>query len=65
MQIAVAYSEADLLFSYNYFYEQNEGIKNGTVKGTKLEMGSLTIINGIIDEAIQVGYYPKFATNNT
>jgi hypothetical protein len=52
-------------YSYNYFYKQNEAIANGTVNGTHLEMNSLTIINGIIDEAIQVGYYPKFANNNT
>jgi carboxypeptidase C (cathepsin A) len=50
---------------YNYFYEQNEGIKNGSVKGVELQMDTLGIINGIIDEQIQAPYYPEFAVNNT
>lgn len=40
-------------------------IKNGSANGTALEMNSLLIINGIIDEYIQVPYYPEFATKNT
>jgi hypothetical protein len=31
---------------YNYFYQQNEAIKNGTVKGVELHMDTLGIING-------------------
>lgn len=50
---------------FNYFYDQNELIKNGSAEGIALEMNSLLIINGIINEAIQVPYYPEFATNNT
>jgi len=50
---------------YNYFYQQNEGIKNGSVKGVELQMDTLGIINGIIDEQIQAPYYPEFAVNNT
>ncbi|KAF1953025.1 peptidase S10, serine carboxypeptidase [Byssothecium circinans] len=50
---------------YNYFYQQNEAIRNGTVKGVELEMDTLGIINGIIDEEIQAPYYPEFAINNT
>lgn len=50
---------------FNYFYDQNELIKNGSSEGVALEMNSLLIINGIINEAIQVSYYPEFATNNT
>lgn len=50
---------------FNYFQQQNEAISNGTSDGVALEFNSLTIINGIIDEYIQVPYYPEFATNNT
>jgi hypothetical protein len=39
---------------YNYFYQQNEAIKNGSVQGVELQMDTLGIINGIIDE----GEYP-------
>jgi carboxypeptidase C (cathepsin A) len=35
---------------YNYFYQQNEAIRNGSVPGVELEMDTLGIINGIIDE---------------
>lgn len=35
---------------YNYFYQQNEAIKNGSVTGVELQMDTLGIINGIIDE---------------
>lgn len=35
------------------------------MKGTQLEFNSLTIINGIINEFIQVPYYPEFARHNT
>ncbi|KAH5536671.1 carboxypeptidase [Parastagonospora nodorum] len=50
---------------YNYFYQQNEAIKNGTVKGVELQMDTLGVINGIVDEQIQAPYYPEFAVNNT
>ena len=39
---------------FNYFYEQNQAIANGTAKGKAMDFDSLTIINGIIDEFIQV-----------
>lgn len=35
---------------YNYFYQQNEAIRNGSVPGVELQMDTLGIINGIIDE---------------
>lgn len=35
---------------YDYFYQQNEAIRNGTAKGVELHMDTLGIINGIIDE---------------
>jgi len=50
---------------FDYFYEQNQAIANGTAMGTQLSMNSLLIINGIIDQAIQAPYYPLFANNNT
>ena len=50
---------------FNYFQGQNSAIGNGSAKGVHLEMNSLTIINGIIDELIQVPYYPEFARHNT
>lgn len=50
---------------FNYFQNQNAAIANGTGKGVELQMNSLTIINGIIDEYIQAPYYPQFAVNNT
>ncbi|KAF2635589.1 hypothetical protein P280DRAFT_436809 [Massarina eburnea CBS 473.64] len=50
---------------YNYFYQQNEGIRNGSIEGVELRMDTLGIINGIVDEEIQAPYYPEFAVNNT
>jgi len=50
---------------YNYFYQQNEAIRNGSTTGVELQMDTLGIINGIIDEDIQAPYYPEFAVNNT
>lgn len=50
---------------YNYFYEQNQLVANGTINGTELRMNALGIGNGIIDEAIQAPHYPEFAVNNT
>ncbi|KAI1332698.1 Alpha/Beta hydrolase protein [Xylariaceae sp. FL0255] len=40
-------------------------IENGTIKGVKLNMHTLGIINGIISAYIQTPYYPEFAVNNT
>ncbi|TVY83355.1 Carboxypeptidase S1-like protein A [Lachnellula suecica] len=50
---------------YNYFYEQNQLIENGTIEGVALNFNTLGVINGIIDEYIQAPYYPEFAVNNT
>jgi len=50
---------------FNYFYEQNAAIENGTAEGRAMTFNALGIINGIIDETIQVPFYPKFAVNNT
>lgn len=50
---------------YNYFYQQNEAIKNGSIQGHELQMDTLGIINGIVDEEIQTAYFPEFAVNNT
>ncbi|KAL9612379.1 MAG: hypothetical protein Q9167_003019 [Letrouitia subvulpina] len=50
---------------FNYFYEQNAAIQNGTTNGTELVFDTLGIINGILDLYTQAPYYPEFATNNT
>ena len=50
---------------YNYFYDQNQAIANGSAQGVQLEMHTLGIGNGIYDEGIQAGYYPEFAVKNT
>lgn len=50
---------------YNYFYEQNQLVADGTIDGIELRMNALGIGNGIIDEATQVPFYPEFAVNNT
>lgn len=50
---------------YRHFVEQNGLIANGTLSGIEMNMDSLTIVNGLIDEAIQAPYYPIFAANNT
>ena len=54
-----------LTLQSDYIYNQTQLIKSGKKKGTPIEFGSLVIINGIIDEAIQAPYYPEFAVNNT
>lgn len=38
---------------YNYFYEQNQLIENGTTQGIQLNFNSLGVGNGIISEAVQ------------
>ncbi|KAF2628609.1 carboxypeptidase S1 [Macroventuria anomochaeta] len=50
---------------FNYFYDQNVKIRNGSIPGYPLNFNSLGIINGIIDESIQAEHYPEFAVNNT
>ena len=45
---------------YEYFYEQNQLIANGTQAGCELHMDTLGIINGIVSELIQAPYYPEF-----
>ncbi|KAI9802779.1 MAG: hypothetical protein M1833_001378 [Piccolia ochrophora] len=50
---------------YRYFHAKNQLIANGSMEGIELNMASLGIINGIVDEAIQAEYYPEFAVNNT
>lgn len=50
---------------FDYFYQQNLAIANGTLNGTYLNFDTLGIGNGILDEYIQAPYYPEFAVNNT
>ncbi|KAK0663744.1 Carboxypeptidase S1-like protein A [Lasiodiplodia hormozganensis] len=50
---------------YDYFYKHNLAIGNGTENGTQMNMGTLGIINGIIDIRIQAPYFSIFANNNT
>ena len=50
---------------FNYFYEQNEMIKNGTTNGTELIFDTLGIGNGIFDLYTQAAYYPEFTQYNT
>ncbi|KAJ4989705.1 serine carboxypeptidase [Stagonosporopsis vannaccii] len=50
---------------FNYFYNQNLRIQNGSMPGYPLNFNSLGIINGIIDESVQAEHYPEFAVNNT
>ncbi|KAK8165630.1 Alpha/Beta hydrolase protein [Phyllosticta citrichinensis] len=50
---------------FQYFFEHNRKIANGQENGIQLNLNTLGIGNGIIDELIQVPYYPEFAVNNT
>ncbi|KAL8938962.1 MAG: hypothetical protein Q9211_002963 [Gyalolechia sp. 1 TL-2023] len=50
---------------FNYFYEQNEMIRNGTTNGTELIFDTLGIGNGIIDLYTQAPYYPEFTQYNS
>ena len=50
---------------FHYFQQQNAKLKNGTMKGYPLNMKTLGIGNGIINEALQAEWYPEFAVNNT
>jgi carboxypeptidase C (cathepsin A) len=44
---------------YDYFYEQNQAIANGSVEGVVLDFDSLGIGNGLIDYAIQGTSIPR------
>ena len=48
----------------DYFYEQNQGIENGTVDGHPLEFGTLGLVNPFVDALIQDPWGPEFAVNN-
>ena len=48
----------------DYFYDQNEGIANGTVDGHPLEFGTLGLVNPFVDALIQDPWGPEFAVNN-
>lgn len=51
-----------------FFETQNQLRSNGTLSATNtlaIELQSLGIINGLIDDLIQDSYYPFFAFNNT
>ncbi|KAI4243335.1 MAG: hypothetical protein L6R40_003507 [Gallowayella cf. fulva] len=50
---------------FNYFYEQNELIRNGTANGTELIFDTLGIGNGILDLYTQAPYYPEFTQYNS
>ncbi|KAL8839877.1 MAG: hypothetical protein Q9170_001557 [Blastenia crenularia] len=50
---------------FNYFYDQNEMIRNGTTNGTELIFDTLGIGNGIFDLYTQAPYYPEFTQHNT
>lgn len=42
---------------FNYFYEQNQLIENGTISGVALNMNTMGFFNGIVDEYIQAPLY--------
>ncbi|GAB7340194.1 hypothetical protein MBLNU457_6666t1 [Dothideomycetes sp. NU457] len=51
-----------------FLQDQNEAIRNGSLKSNstlKIQLSSLGIINGLVDDLIQDYYYPLFAYNNT
>ncbi|KAL8736019.1 MAG: hypothetical protein Q9166_000581 [cf. Caloplaca sp. 2 TL-2023] len=50
---------------FNYFYEQNELIRNGSTNGTELTFDTLGIGNGLLDLYTQAPYYPEFTQYNT
>jgi carboxypeptidase C (cathepsin A) len=50
---------------FDFFYHQNLGIQNGSTQGVELNLHTLGVINGIINEKIQAPYYPEFAFKNT
>jgi serine carboxypeptidase len=50
-----------------FFEDQNDLRRSGNLPSTILDirLSALGIMNGFIDQAVQVPYYPKFAANNT
>lgn len=52
LHVSVVADMVDTAF-FNYFYEQNGLIANGSMEGIQLNFNTLGIINGIIDEYIQ------------
>jgi carboxypeptidase C (cathepsin A) len=50
---------------FSYFKDQSAAIANGSTEGIQLTMTTLGIGNGIIDEDIQIPFYPEFAANNS
>lgn len=51
---------------FNYFRKQNDLIaKDGSSQKINLDLGTLTIINGIVDYKTQAPFYPLFARDNT
>lgn len=50
---------------FNYSQVMNNAISSGSMNATKLTMGSLLIINGILDEAVQAPFFPIMASQNT
>ncbi|KAH9819864.1 carboxypeptidase 2 [Teratosphaeria destructans] len=50
---------------YRYFYEQNLKIADGSIPGVELNMGSVGLVNALVDSKVQTPYYPKFARYNT
>ena len=50
---------------FNYFYDQNQAIANGSTQGVELIFDTLGIGNGILDEYVQAPYYPEFTQYNT
>ncbi|KAF2770901.1 peptidase S10, serine carboxypeptidase [Teratosphaeria nubilosa] len=50
---------------YRYFYDQNLKIADGSTPGVELHMGSVGLINALVDAKVQMPYYPKFAKSNT
>lgn len=41
---------------FDYFYDQNEMIRNGTTNGTELTFDTLGIINGILDVILRASF---------
>ncbi|KAF2135710.1 uncharacterized protein K452DRAFT_313776 [Aplosporella prunicola CBS 121167] len=50
---------------FTYFYEQNEKLSAQGSPGRKLNMKSLGIVNGIVDEPTQTEYLLRFTKENT
>lgn len=52
----------------NFFMQQNELRSNGSISSNDtlaIQLESVGIVNGLIDDLIQDAYYPQFAYNNT